>query len=320
MMKKVILIDSNTFPNNYIKNLKIKFRNIKLTIIHHEDIAKLQNEIINANVLINCPRKIFKKELVDKSKNLEWVHTSAAGVDEYLFSSFIKSNIQFSNGKILQGPEIADHGIGLLLSISRNIHYSIKNVEKKNMPRPIELNGKKCGIIGMGGIGMCLAERLKKFGMTIISISEDLVPILSCIDEQHDSSELIKLLPSFDVIFCAAPLTKHSNKMFNEAAFKKMKTGSIFINVSRGELVDTNALLKNNLYKKFKGIGLDVVDGEPLPNNHKLKKAKNVVLTEHIAGLSDNNRARAYDLITKNIERFLKKKPLFNLVDKIKGY
>ena len=108
--------------------------------------------------------------------------------------------------------------------------------------------------------------------------------------------------------------------MFNEVAFKKMKTGSIFINVSRGELVDTNALLKNNLYKKFKGIGLDVVDGEPLPKNHKLKKAKNVVLTEHIAGLSDNNRGRAYALITKNIERFLKKKPLFNLVDKIKGY
>ena len=178
-MKKIILIDSNTFPKNYIKNLKRKFGNIKLAIIHHEDISKLQNEITNANVLINCPRKIFKKKLVDKSKNLEWVHTSAAGVDEYLFSSFIKSNIQFSNGKILQGPEIADHGIGLLLSISRNIHYFIKNVEKKYMPRPIELSGKKCGIIGMGGIGMCLAERLKKFGMTIISISEDLVPILS---------------------------------------------------------------------------------------------------------------------------------------------
>ena len=89
MMKKIILIDSNTFPKNYIKNLKRKFGNIKLAIIHHEDISKLQNEITNANVLINCPRKIFKKKLVDKSKNLEWVHTSAAGVDEYLFSSFI---------------------------------------------------------------------------------------------------------------------------------------------------------------------------------------------------------------------------------------
>ena len=319
-MKKIILIDSKTFPKNYVKKLKTKFKKIKLVTIHHKNIKQLYKEIVNANVLINCPRKYFKKNLVDKSQNLEWVHTSAAGIDEYLFPDFVRSNILFSNGKILQGPEIADHAIGLLLSITRNINYFIKNFKKNEMPRPIELNGKKCGIVGMGGIGMCIAERLRNFGMSITSISEDLVPILSFIDKQHDSSELLKLLPSFDVVFCAAPYTKDTIKIFNETAFKKMKKGSVFINVSRAELVDTKALIKNNLYKKFKGIGLDVVEGEPLSKNHVLKKANNVILTDHVAGLSDNNRSRAYELIVKNIERFLKKKPILNLVDKVKGY
>ena len=232
----------------------------------------------------------------------------------------IKSNVLFSNGKILQGPEIADHAVGLLLTITRNIHYFIKNFNKKKMPRPVELNGKKCGIVGMGGVGMCLAERLKSFGMINTSISEDLVPLLTSIDKQYDSSKLIDLLPSFDVVICAAPFTKDTKKIFNEKCFKRMKNESIFINVSRGGLVDTNALIKNNLYKKFKGIGLDVVDPEPLPKNHILRKANNVVITEHIAGLSDNNRKRSYELIFQNIERYLKNKPILNLVDKQKGY
>ena len=209
-MKKIILFDSNTFPENFLNKLKKQFRNIKLIIIKDGNLNKLNKEIVFANVLINCPRRYFKNDLILKSKKLEWVHTGASGVEEYLFPNFIKSNILFSSGKILQGPEIADHAIGLLLSITRNIHYFIKNFKKKNMPRPIELNGKKCGIIGMGGVGMCLAERLKNFGMRITSISEDLVPLLSCLDKQYDSSRLLDLLPSFDVVICAAPYTKNT--------------------------------------------------------------------------------------------------------------
>ena len=319
-MKKIILFDSGTFPKNFLSRIKKKFKNIKLIIIRDGNLRKLNEEIVFAHALINCPRRYFDNTLILKSRKLEWVHTAAAGVDEYLFPNFIKSKIIFTNGRILQGPEIADHAIGLLLSITRNIHYFIKNIDKKNMPRPIELNGKVCGIIGMGGIGMCLAERLKTFGMKIVSISEELVPLVSFIDEQHDSSKLLKILPSCDVVICAAPLTKDTKKIFNQRSFNKMKKNSIFINVSRGPLVDTKALIKNNLYKKFKGIGLDVVEGEPLPKNHKLRKANNVVLTNHIAGLSDNNRSRAYEFLIKNLERYLNNKPLLNLVDKVKGY
>ena len=99
-----------------------------------------------------------------------------------------------------------------------------------------------------------------------------------------------------------------------------MKKDSIFINVSRGKVVDTEILLKNKIFSKFRGIGLDVTDPEPLTKNHKLHKISNVVLTRHTAGLSDKNRERAVRLAEENISRFLKKEPLLNVVDKSKGY
>ena len=99
-----------------------------------------------------------------------------------------------------------------------------------------------------------------------------------------------------------------------------MKKDSIFINVSRGKIVKTNDLLKNKLYLKFRGIGLDVTNPEPLQKKHKLNKLRNVIISHHSAGLSDKNRDRASELAIKNIKRFLKNKPLLNIVDKTKGY
>ena len=99
-----------------------------------------------------------------------------------------------------------------------------------------------------------------------------------------------------------------------------MKNSSIFINVSRGKLLKTNDLLKNSIYKKFRGIGLDVTDPEPLNEEHLLCSASNILITPHIAGLSDKNRERGFELIKLNIHRYLHNQDLINIVDKKKEY
>ena len=156
--------------------------------------------------------------------------------------------------------------------------------------------------------------------MKIISISEELIPLISFVDEFYTSEKLLTILPKLDVLVCAAPYTKDTSNLLDEKHFNKMKKNSIFINVSRGKIVKVNALLKNNLYLKFRGIGLDVTNPEPLPQNHKLNNIKNIIVSNHSAGLSDKNRERSNKLVIKNIKRFLKNKPLLNVVDKIKGY
>jgi len=319
-VKNIIYIASKINKRKFLK--QIKNESFKSNLIFIEDTYKnkILEKIHLADALINCPRKYIDKILFKKAKKLKWVHAGGAGIEEYLIPEFVNSNIVFTNGKILQGTEVADHAVGLLLCITRNLHLHIKRIGKENIKRPIELRNKTCGILGMGGIGLCIAERLKSFGMKIIGISEDLIPLVTFVDEFHTSEKLLEVLPRLDILICAAPYTKDTSKLIGVKHFKKMKKDSIFINVSRGKIVETNALLKNKLYLKFRGIGLDVTNPEPLPKKHKLNSLKNTIISNHSAGLSDKNRERARELIIKNIKRFLKNKPLLNIVDKTKGY
>ena len=317
MKKNVLLIESPSYPKNFGNHLsKICNGNVVLVKENKNEILK---KIKTANGLVNCPRRFFDKEILLNANYLEWVHTGGAGVEEYLFNEFIRSNIIFTNGRILQGPEIADHAIGLILSISRNIYLYARG-DKNKFKRPIELNNKICGIVGLGGIGLLVAERLKTFGMKIITFSEELSPMTSFIDESYRGNDLKQHISKIDVVVCAAPLTKSTKNLFNKSLLKKMKKQSILINVSRGSLIDTKALLNTKINSKFLGIGLDVTDPDPLPNSHKLRKLKNIVITNHTSGLSDNNRLRSKNLMIENIKRFCNGMNLLNIVDKKKGY
>ncbi len=318
--KNIILFDNGTFPKGFILKLKKTCKKFKFLILKDNEIEKLNLNIEKANALINCPRKYFNDSLVKKFKNLEWVHTSAAGVDAFMNPSFIKSNIIFTNGQKLQGPEVADHAVGLLLAISRNIYYYYKNHNITKIKRPIELLKKKALIVGFGGIGKCISERLMGFGMIIDVISEELPPLTQEVNSFFSPDMLYKIAKNYDVIISAAPLTKKTKNIFNKKFFSSMKKNSIFINVSRGGLVDTKSLINKAVFNKLLGIGLDVTDPEPLPKNHYLKKIPNILITNHSAGLSDKNRARAYELLYENVNRFYKNFTLLNQVNKSEGY
>lgn len=320
MNKKIILFNNNTFPKNFLLKLKKKFKKLEFLILKDKDHKKLLRNIKKANVLINCPRKYFTEELVKKFHSLEWVHTSAAGVDEFINPLFSKSNIIFTNGRILQGPEIADHTLGLILTFSRNLNFYYNFSRIKKVSRPIELNGKRALLIGFGGVGKCIAERLKSFGVVIDVVSEELPAMTNDINIYFSNVNLNKIAKNYDIVISAAPLTIKTKKLFDYIFFKSMKKGSIFINISRGGLVDTKALTKKKIFKKFLGIGLDVTDPEPLPKQHILRKQSNVIITDHTAGLSDKNRLRAYNFIYDNINRYYNNQILLNQVNKVEGY
>ena len=167
---------------------------------------------------------------------------------------------------------------------------------------------------------MCLAERLNSFGAHVDGITNDMPIMTSFIRNVFYETNIIDIASSYDIIACTAPLTQKTNSMLGYKFFKKMKKGSIFINVSRGKIVKTKDLLRDDLFKKFRGIGLDVTEPEPLEKSHILNKANNVLISPHVAGPSDMNRYRSFELIKLNITRFLKKKSLINLVDKVKEY
>jgi phosphoglycerate dehydrogenase-like enzyme len=318
MLKRIVVINVNPkiYDNEFFKRIK-SYKNAEIIRVK-DNKSEILKHISTASALVNCSSKFFDKEVFLKGKNLQWIHTGSAGIENFLFKEFIESNILFTNGKILQGPEIADHALGLILTFSRNLHLQIKRHNIKN--RPIELKGKKSAVFGSGGIGYCIAERLNCCGMIVNTFSDELHPLNSFINEAFIYEELKKKISDYDVIVIASPSTNKSKEFFNYNLFKKMKMNSILINVSRGDIIKTEDLLKKNIFKKFRGIGLDVTNPEPLDKNHIFNKQNNIILTNHTAGLSDNNRIRSRELVEVNIKRFLMNENLLNTVNKQKGY
>ncbi len=317
MEKILYLYPKHLNTKKFFKKISLKNKKGKFFFIEQSKKKKILKEVVDAKALINCPRQIFK-EVFKKAKKLNWVHTGAAGVEEYLFPEFIKSDVTFTNGKILQGPSMADHAIGILLGFSRNLFLNYNNINLKD--RPIELKNKNCGILGIGGSGMLIAERLKSFGMNIYAFNEETVPFNSFYKKVEPIEKVNEYLKNLDVVIICLPLTAKSKNLINFNFLKKMKRNSILINISRGNILETKALLKNKIFKKFKGIGLDVTYPEPLNSNHKLRKLSNVILTNHTSGHSDKNRARSLSLIEINLKRYLLNLDLINEVNKIKGF
>ena len=264
--------------------------------------------------------KVFTQAFLERNKTVRWAHAPGAGIDFYLFPGLASSPIAFTNGKIIQGPEVAEHSLGLLLCLTRRIGFVLKGVDKGSIPSPIELRGKIALVIGAGGVGLLLAERLSAFGMTVDVVTETNIPLVSTVRKAYFGNQLMNALPTADVIIMAAPLTPQSRNMLGREQFHAMRQNAYLINVSRGGTVDLDALVQQLRDGRFSGIGLDVTFPEPLPENHPIKAFDRVIVTPHLAGRSDCLREQNFELIINNITRFIAGLPLVNLVDKVAGF
>lgn len=267
-------------------------------------------------------------ELMEAAVKLKWVHIFSAGIENYTALPKIKDDsITITNLKIYQGPEIADHAFALLLGLTRNMpaftHAQDQSSWNKgggtSLPL-IELRGKSMLVIGYGGIGIQVAERARAFGMDVFAIDKNDIPLTSTLAGSGKPDELNAFLESADVVVSCVPITPETEGMIGAEQFSKMKKGAYFINVSRGQVVDTDALVQALKEGKLRGAGLDVVDPEPLPADSPLWKMGNVIITPHVAGVSDARSDRQNSLIASNLERFAKGQELKNRVSAKKGY
>ncbi len=292
--------------------------------------------------IVNVPKSEVNKELVDAdaylgeitpeqvrlAKKLRWVQLLSAGVEKVLHISggndLRDSNIILTNNQIVQGPEIADHAMAMLLALARGLPKFFANRQTETWnPTPypgIELNGKTAVVIGVGGIGTQISVRAWAHGMKVIGVDPEDIPFTPFISKVVKPDQLNDVLPEADVVFISAPHTEKSHKMMGPQQFEMMKKGSYFIAVSRGGIYDLPSLVKALDSQKLAGAGVDVTDPEPLPAGNSLWKFENAIITPHIAGRSDKDRARMLGTVKANIGRFADGKPMINVVDKLKGY
>jgi len=295
--------------------------NVKIVSVPGNQVLK---EIVDADAFIGS----ISPDAVKAGKKLKWVQITSAGVEGVLHKSgstaLRDSNIILTNNQIVQGPEIADHAMAMLLYFTRGLHkFSAHRLTETWQGRPyggIELTNKVGVVIGVGGIGMQISQRAWAHGMKVIGVDPEDIPYSPFLVKVVKPDLLNEVVPQADVIFISAPHTEKSHKMMGPQQFEMMKKGSYFIAVSRGGIYDLDALVKALDSQRLAGAGVDVTDPEPLPKGHALWKFENAIITPHIAGRSDLDTGRMRGTVKENIKRFAEGKPLINVVDKQKGY
>ncbi len=287
--------------------------------------TELAREIVDADGFIGGP---LSASDLNAAKKLRWVQAFSAGVENQLFLSgntlMRDSAIILTNNRIVEGPELADHALALLLTLTRQLPRFMANQSQEkwqgNNEGIVVLNGKTAVVIGVGGAGFNIATRAWAFGMNVIGVDPQDYPMTPIIKKYVKPDQLDEVLPEADVVFVSAPHTEQSHHMMGKKQFDLMKRGSYFVAVSRGGLYDMAGLVNALDSKRLAGAGVDVTEPEPLPKGHPLWKFTNAIITPHLAGRSDQDYARMVGTARENIKRFAAGKPLINVVDKRKGY
>lgn len=294
-------------------------KNVELVLLANR--SQLKEKVADAEVILGS----VDREAVLAARKLKWVQHWNAGVDT-LPVELMEHPCVLTNMARVFAPVIAETAIAMMLSLTRGLAQdSIPAFKERRWRRselPLEdLYGKTLGLVGLGGIGTETARRAHYgFHMRVIALDPKPLPKPEFVAELHEPGWLMEMVPQCDVLMSAAPLTRETRKMFNETVFRRMKPSAYFINVSRGGLVDQDALAKALHQKWIRGAGLDVTTPEPLPPTDPLWDCPNLVLTPHNSGYAPIREVRLIALVAENVRRYSLGLPLLNVVDKARGY
>ena len=246
-------------------------------------------------------------ELTKKMPNLKILQVPNAGYDDAM--EFLRPGITLCNGRGIHDDSTAELAVGLTIASLRGFATFVRDQDKgewvnKNYD---SINDRKIGIVGFGSIGSTIARMLSGFSVEIVAFTQ------SGRDNTISIIDLDKHLPSLDVVILILPLTKESKHLFDARRLALMKDGALLVNVARGPIVDTDALVKELNSGRITA-GLDVTDPEPLPKGHPLWSAKGVLISPHVGGNSSAFEKRARRLIESQLNLLAQGKPLNNVI------
>ena len=266
-------------------------------------------------------------EALKIAQKIKWLHNPDAGPFEgYYYDELVKHPLIMTNPRGIYSDHIANHIMMYILSLSRGLPWYERNREKKIWDKEarqtpyVVLDESTVLINGVGGIGYETARLCSAFGMKVIGIDprpeHEEAPF-----DVYSPEKLDNYIGKADFVINTAPHTPDTDRIFRSDRFNLMKNSAYFINVGRGKVCSLDDLCEALEQKKIAGAGLDVYEIEPLPENHKLWDLDNVILTPHVAVKGvENINERRYQILSTNINNFIKGDTLMNIVDKEKWY
>lgn len=247
------------------------------------------------------------KEALEQLPALRVVQLLSAGVEAWL--DRVPDGVLLCNARGVHGPSTAELAVAGILSVLRQLPRFVRAQDNHEWDRTDTdgLDSKRVLILGAGDIGRRIAAAVEVFDARVTFVARRVR------EGVHGLAELPDLLPEHDIVVVAVPHTPETNHLVDAEFLAAMHDGALLVNIARGPIVDTDALLAE-LTKTRLHAFLDVTDPEPLPAEHPLWDAPNLVLTPHVGGGTYGWQGRAYALVRAQVERFHRGEQLENIV------
>jgi phosphoglycerate dehydrogenase-like enzyme len=278
----------------------------------------------------------------EQAPKMRWIQFHLAGIEEYLDQPILRQvSVQATSLSGANAPQVAEHALALMLALGHHLPEMVADQSRNQWATqrsqryvPKELLNSTVGIIGYGSVGQRLARLLQSFGVTVLASKRDLLKAQSTdyqVDGQGDPAAdlprrlypgkaLRSLLKECDYVVVTVPLTQETRGMLGAKQLSAMKPSAILVDVSRGGVVDQEALIHALEKGQFAAAGLDVFAEEPLPADSRLWDLPNVLISPHVAGLSPHYVERAFTLFKENLRRYVDGEELLNKIDLERGY
>lgn len=314
---KIVILDAATLTINNDIDFSIFDRFGEVKIYDFTKDEEIPERIKDADVIL-CNKSSMSEKNLSGAKNLKYVGLFATGYNNVDLEYTRKKGITVCNAGSYSTEAVAQHVFAFILHYYNTISRYDEFVKNKgwintNKFSPFmemkELFGKTIGIIGYGSIGQKVAVIANAFGMNVLAYSR------SALKENRQSDKVTyatvdEILEKSDIVTIHCPLNNDSEKMCNKEFFIKMKKDSLFINTSRGGVVNQEDLmwaLNNNVIQYA---ALDVIEKEPMPEDCKLIETKNLVITPHAAWAPLETRERLIKIVSKNLQKWVAGTPI----------
>jgi phosphoglycerate dehydrogenase-like enzyme len=271
----------------------------------------------------------FPLDLRSRAPKLKWFHQRPAGASNLLIGDLWGSDVIVTTSRGVGNTlAMAEYAIAGILHFAKGLHRASVDRDAASFDhrayRPFLLEGKTACIVGVGGIGRDVGKLCAALGMRVVGTRRHLYPddtLPSGFSEIGGAQDLDRFLPDSDFVVICCQWTPETTRLFDGERLAQMKSGSVLVNVARGEIVDEEALAEALRRDHLRGAVLDVYVGEfertPMP---ALWSDPRVLITPHISSASDQDRHGAVDLFCNNLRAYLDGRPLRNVVNWERGY
>jgi len=304
---------------NIIKNFTTEETPIKFNFLQSRDKTEIMNGIKNTDAIIVMYANI-SKEIIDSADNLKIISRYGIGVNNIDVKAASQKGIIVGNVGDYCIEEVSNHALSMILSSTRRLfsfNYYVKNNQWdfKLTKTPVRASKLNVGLVGFGQIAKRLAEKLDVIGYNVLAYDP-------FVEEKEMNSLNVKkvsmntLLNTSDYVSLHSPLTDDTHHLIQKSSLEKMKESAVLINTSRGALIRENDLIDALNKKTIAGASLDVIENEPLRENHPFLSMDNVVLSPHAAWYSEDAIIEIRSKAVMNVINYMQGKTPRYIVNK----